>query len=771
MRALDVLDLSHTLEESTHKQAFLDQIHRITTDRYVWKHHRLNEQRGMLTNVVHNAVVRHLSERHGLIPVAFYPEGVAYLAKADALPEMGAEERNALSRAVADAVAKGPRRDFVQFIRPTSSGIVVAPECWQLGIRFAEIWKRIYNIVAAKAAQKRFKPDEQEGKIRRALEAARDRGDQGPAVAELLACPTLVPRSQEGMAAAELLRSYYILLNDYRRAEMADPWAHIYSLLGREESEDKGVRTLDARYLRAYAVAQRAGLTLDPLYALLGADGAKLFATVREDEQDIGLQGDFGEVVAYADSVIVLDFGEQPKRDFTLALHRYTENQHRQCCYCGSEFPTDRWMAAQVPKNILVQSFSNRLPGGSSAEPKRFVCSVCRMQFTLEKLARRASDKTSTVYLFLYPRSYYPGAYLQAIRQQVDGLVAEDVTVIFPEADASIQAFVDDHRLDLRVRVSDRSGKPYQNGLALPQYTETIGNTMVFPLNCPGDTQGERFLFALQNALLMQRYFGCRALLSRTPTPPVGSSEVRDLFVDGIPLSCSGLVPEADMDQAMAERLWQDVILLHRIRRLLFNPERQRDVQLELVRAMSSDSRWGVFFTVDRLIEAKVSQRKGPGSPAATGVPGLNHHLAPLVRELVKEGKAMKSLEHLAELAWEGHIRGRNLERNSLIKPFDMVLDALEERSAAFGEDTLRAQLVEDIFRHLEVITPDAYRVGRTKREKVKAFVAQFFDGVLRDVYGGSIPRLLSDKRHLRSAYLFYLREQIPSGEAATSEG
>ncbi len=33
-----------------------------------------------------------------------------------------------------------------------------------------------------------------------------------------------------------------------------------------------------------------------------------------------------------------------------------------------------------------------------------------------------------------------------------------------------------------------------------------------------------------------------------------------------------------------------------------------------------------------------------------------------------------------------------------------MILDALKSKSDAFGLDTLRAALVEDIFRHLEVI-------------------------------------------------------------------
>jgi len=43
-----------------------------------------------------------------------------------------------------------------------------------------------------------------------------------------------------------------------------------------------------------------------------------------------------------------------------------------------------------------------------------------------------------------------------------------------------------------------------------------------------------------------------------------------------------------------------------------------------------------------------------------------------------------------------------------LIKPFDMLLEGLEKKPEAFGLDTLRAQLTEDIFRHLEAIASEA---------------------------------------------------------------
>ena len=125
----------------------------------------------------------------------------------------------------------------------------------------------------------------------------------------------------------------------------------------------------------------------------------------------------------------------------------------------------------------------------------------------------------------------------------------------------------------------------------------------------------------------------------------------------------------------------------------------------------------------------------------------------------------MKALQTLAEIAWRDRIIGRSLERNSLLKPFDMMLDGLEAKREAFGLDTLRAQLVEDVFRHLEAIAADEYKPGRTKREKVKAYVDTFFDSVLGEAYHSNATKLLSDSKALRSAYLFYVREQIPIKE------
>ena len=86
MRAADIIDLSHTLDEQAHKAAFLGNLNAYLADsgqarQYEFISHRLTEQRGLLTNVMHNVIVEVLYEQRGAILLLYYPDGVAYLVE------------------------------------------------------------------------------------------------------------------------------------------------------------------------------------------------------------------------------------------------------------------------------------------------------------------------------------------------------------------------------------------------------------------------------------------------------------------------------------------------------------------------------------------------------------------------------------------------------------------------------------------------------------------------------------------------------------------
>ncbi|HDQ71106.1 MAG TPA: hypothetical protein ENN19_03300 [Chloroflexi bacterium] len=124
--------------------------------------------------------------------------------------------------------------------------------------------------------------------------------------------------------------------------------------------------------------------------------------------------------------------------------------------------------------------------------------------------------------------------------------------------------------------------------------------------------------------------------------------------------------------------------------------------------------------------------------------------------------KLSEVLQRLAEIAWAGGLRGRSLKKNSLMAPLDEIFKKLGHHSEAADVETLRAAIIEDIFEHLERIADFQYRPGQKKWEATQAFVNGFFDDVYGGVYGGKLQKLLADEKLLRSAYLFYVREQIP---------
>jgi len=74
----------------------------------------------------------------------------------------------------------------------------------------------------------------------------------------------------------------------------------------------------------------------------------------------------------------------------------------------------------------------------------------------------------------------------------------------------------------------------------------------------------------------------------------------------------------------------------------------------------------------------------------------------------------------------------------------------------------LQAAAAQDIFDHLSRIAGEQYRPGKKKWEATKQFVDIWFDGVLDGVYGGNLRKFMGDEKLIRSAYLFYIREQVP---------
>src|SRR5690606_32117871 len=134
IRAVDVVDLSQSLEEPKHKHSFLSYFNGVLDDRqYDFYLHQLVEDRGVLSNIVHNAIIQTLQEQ-GLTPLPFYTDGVAYLIPKGETAQLGQEQRRKMVRRAANAINEMVSRDYMDFIRSGIQGIKVDPKCLELGI-------------------------------------------------------------------------------------------------------------------------------------------------------------------------------------------------------------------------------------------------------------------------------------------------------------------------------------------------------------------------------------------------------------------------------------------------------------------------------------------------------------------------------------------------------------------------------------------------------------------------------------------------------------
>jgi CRISPR-associated protein Csc3 len=769
IRAADAVDLSHTLEERSHKQDFLFHLNTFSDVQYKFVTHQLTEDRGLLSNVVHESVVTHLRDEFGLIPLLFYPDGVAYLAPQTQTLTLRQQDLHAMGEGVADAISEMTSKQLPDFVESKPGGIKITRKCLQLGISFHRIWRVTYGKASTRAERLLAKVDDMDAKARaRTEEHFEDNAKAWPQAKEwvrtlLAADEPIIATDKAELVKAELLRAYYIFIKGHFSKQFDDPWHYVYRVLDLPEERWAAYEYFVSPWDRPYVVARDITLSEEEVNRRFVEDGSILLEEAGMKDPKIELFTD------YVKHYVIFSFGEEGGADFSRYLRHYEENQHGQCVMCSSTLPTRDWMAGDVRDDITVQAFSNRLRGGPG-DPKKQICALCRIQFLLEKLNYAPVRGETILYLHLFPYAFLTAPYIQALRVGIQRLTREDVVerALFLRREQAIASMAEDQPLHLDFTALTNSGKPQPYGLYLPRYSHTVGNRIIFPLNPAGRNDTERFLFALWYALLLQKYFGTKVLLSASPVAPLGKENFHDLYISDVPLNVRGLLRDNDYaayEDGTAEPgtladLWKQVQALFAFYRLIRSADTRRNELVAMVQSLG-ESPLHVFYTAEKLMETRADDREWR-------LIRLSQRAFPHVETLVHTvggdvmTKLSQSLQNLARIAWENGLRGRSLKKNSLMAPLDEVFKKLDLHSDAADMELLRAAAVEDIFEHLERIAEAQYKPGKKKWRAAQDFVNGFFDDVYEGVYGGKIQKLLADEKLIRSAYMFYIREEIP---------
>lgn len=773
MKAADEIDLSQRLEEQAKKASFLHHLNSFSDTQYVLLTHRIAEQRGSFTNIIHNAVMAELQARFDLTPLLLYPDGTAYLcprARRDAIV-CDDVVVDAIARRVADTLNTMTGEDFAAFIKAGNMGIKVDRKCLDLGIPFDRLLNTIDTII-----QKRpYAADKIQQLATDAIRRTRERLTKIPpsddvhmAVEQILERGPL-PITPEGMRLGELLRSYFIFLSEHFDHDIPEPWQHIYTLLDIPAERWPVYDCFDARMDRAYTVVANGAFSPEALEQRIREDGTALLITRGSTDPRLPVLQD------YLRRVVVFDQRSGTPTAFADALPNYVQQQHRQCIQCSLPLPTERWISNDVRSDIKVNMFSNRLKGGPG-EPKRFVCGICQMQYLVEKLNYRDIRGEQTVYLHFFPYSFLPAPLLQALRAEIRRIKSQDPLAGALRLNDGLEVLAQIRedkpvRLSFTSRTKEDKAQPY--GLYLPSYSETTGSVLTFPINPPGDNDTRKFLFVLQHALLLQHHFGCKVLISTSAIPPLERDAFGDVFFDLTPLSSRGLIRQQDYRAYEPDsgrkgnlwNLWEQVGRLGTLRRQLVTAK--DDPLADLVAALA-DHPLRIFYVAEKLVEKRVGdQASGPG--------WLMHTIADDVRALAKArgdnemSKLDTQLERLAEIAWRGSLRRPgSWKKNSLMTPLDEVLTKLQRMGPELNEATIRAAAAQDMLEHIQRIRETTgYKTGAATAEACREFVHVFFDDVYNDTYQGKLARLLNDEKILRSAFHFYISQQSRQNKKA----
>lgn len=719
MKAADSSDNSHSAnyqdKHETHlRDKLLRHINAAMSERsYRFVGHRLAELRGLFTNVLHNTLVAYFKEKYGelaCIDLLYYPEGVNYLLDEEINFEWNEQTLREVAHRAEKRLAEIQLEDLGKFIKGGTAAIKVDKAALKNGASM----ESIFEVIVIKILKNRYlsKIDEYVSDARVSLKKICTLPHSEDLLVEqaknLLEQDLLIPANEDALKRGAFVAAFRKFLEDYKGTQLRvlkqNAWTRIYQIFQLPTSnyplynsinsykrgfflardlpelsldEMKEQVLADLGKLEAEAVAAKSGAKTKKAKAgeILDSGNSeteKATATVQETgylldylKRNLEVWDSSNSGATFSKAVSLPEFGN------VLQQYADAKRHHKQCCHCGSPLKAEVWFEQQVPDNLKVQLFTNRLEGGKSGDPKRNVCAACRTQFILEKLAWRVpSDgkikkklpngnlkeiEAPIFYLHLFPYTFFTQPMLRAWWLTVEKLKNGDHTNFFLDTATyfSQQGYLSQNNKDpmaaFEVDIPKKEKKPW--GLGLPVLSDAMSNTPVLPIVAPGENYGEQFMLALEKAVVLLRWFECRAILSRSPVPPLNLAHQKIdekypvvLMVEGMPRNLTWLLPETSLyrqreregvvtkPQHQFDRLCERLSMLHLLSQKLYYRGSKADAVPHDFAVAAADDELALFFEADRLIEKKVAEETGGHDQARQ----LSYEIAPILERLTK---------------------------------------------------------------------------------------------------------------------------------------
>lgn len=699
----------------------------------------LSEDRGYLTSLLLSACEEVLHKR-GLHTLAIDPDGQIF--EGEAFPEED------LTIEIAKQWQKRINRVFggnvEQLINATKDGIKVDPQAIQQNPEAAleQVEILLTRKLSGYKAEKVAKDIEKYG------------GDAGAEAIAAAQAVGLVPvATAEEFALSEGLKAAYL---SYREAELSPKtaWDQIAKYVGLSPEQRAALEPFNAQYGRSLFAVKAVSNGIESIRATL-QDSFQLRQTENIDVSEELITA-VKQLLNFTSTITWKRFDQ---------LTAYVEANPRQRCSLGAtSAQVDELISNRMPPGTKVQAFSNRLPGGMSAEPKRRADSLASLAYQLMTVGANfpKASKQDPLYLhFALPKGSSPE--LQAIwRNWLHGTAAtnaEGGTVTVDE----LQLYRDN-------LIAFKANKVV--GFALPKRPEFTFSTVTIPIVWGDVNSSVALLKSLRLALELSLAFdfGFPFILS-------ANLEVKpewEVFgrIEGIPSALQPLLGSGiyqrqghlSQQEQQSSVTAEDVLeRLQCVGKLVINVaslQKKDDCLYDLARAAQRPLelyhvllRWILREQDDPSLEAIWTRIREP--------------LTTLLRSLMSEehDRVSHYLKQAAYIAEVAKLRGSSFRRTSQAEPFSEFIKAVRSRKSHMDWETVFAALVQEYHERLDRIRE--HGVGATKYEQIKQFY-QVLKQLFEDVYHSRPERLLTDSKTLEAAYLFFLQEARQKLKAET---
>lgn len=701
---------------------------------------RLSEDRGYMTALLLGACEEVL-QNHNMHPIAIFPDGELF--EGTIPTDNLAIEIAAVWQSKIDQVFGN---NIEQLVRPTKDGIKIAPQAIQQNID--EVLINVNALLEKKKAG--YKQDKIAKDINKWGENA---GSDAVNNATQLG---LTPVSNaEEFAIAEGLKAVYL---SYREANLnpKDAWDKIAAHTGISQQQRIALEVFNGQYGRPLFAAKAITTGIEGIQVALRES-----LELRKGGTELAISEASEEMVAAVSRMLSLPGSNTI--NVNNYLEAYIEANPRQRCSLGSNSnDINDLISDNMPPGTKVQAFSNRLPGGISAEPKRQADSIAALAYHLMVVGANfpAVKKQEPLYLhFLLPKGSSPEL-LRIWRQFLQDSAntnAEGGTVT-----------VDELKLYRDNILEFKSNKVV--GFAFPKRPDFVHNNVIIPLVWGDANASVALLKSLRLALELSL-----SLEIGFPFVIGGNLEIElsdNIYgrVEGIPATLQPLLETGRYSREDAQKILtgrysrEDAQkILSRLRNIgalaiaVASLQKADDCLYDLARACARPL--DLYYILLRWVLREQDEPNLSVTWSRICEP-LNNLLESLMPN--ENSLLTKYLKEAAKIAAEANLKGSSFKRTSLSEPFTAFTSAVRSQKTYMDLDFMFAVLTQQYHTRLDRIRE--HGVGLNKFEQIKSFY-RVLQNLYEQVYQSRPEKLLSDQDKLEAAYLFFYQEayqQLP---------